>query len=99
MKVKERIREGNWILYLCCTDPVLILYWAGCSWLDFQGVFKILFKVPFPHSVRLLRKFLPPQCSRGWRMRSLQIINKQWKDPNPHTGAGGFSCLLLPYPG
>jgi hypothetical protein len=30
-------------------------------------VLKVVIKVPFPHSGRLFRKFLPPQCHRGGR--------------------------------
>jgi hypothetical protein len=45
---QETLKAAQGILYLSCTDPVLILYYAGCFWLDFQGVLKILFTVPFP---------------------------------------------------
>jgi hypothetical protein len=72
--VRSYFVPTGWILYLSCTDPVLILYWKGCFWLDFQGVYKIVFKVPFPHSGRLLRKFLPPQCSTRQGMVGLQIV-------------------------
>jgi hypothetical protein len=64
-------KESKGILYLCCAGAVLILYWAGFFRL---WVIWLVVNVPFPHSERLLQKFLAPECSMGSRPACLQMV-------------------------
>lgn len=61
------------ILYLSRTRAVLILYRAGCFWLDLQGMIQNSIQNAFPPSGRLRRSFLPPQCSREGSGAGLQV--------------------------
>ena len=53
------LKEGKGILYLSCTDPVLILYWAGCFWLDFQMGFQDSFQSAFSPQWSAASEFPP----------------------------------------
>lgn len=45
--------------------------------------------MPFPHGGRLLRKFLPSQCSRDGQKAGLQVVyNEPLKDANRHAIRG-----------
>jgi len=49
-------------------------------WVIFQGKIKNFFKVPFPHSGRLLRRILPPYYSRRTGGGGLQGVYNEWTE-------------------